>query len=199
MNFAVIYLENPKEEYKFNAGIKLTAARYEEKIDAVCFEIIFSSVDAWNYYHQASHQKSQPDKVFLFSKKESTSMFPFSAVDKNGTLIADRYREVYLSASRGLSFESKLIEEYSPQFVYSYSTYFSSLKSDADLRISNSGQYTHFWIREYKDVKTHCNTTLYYYQVNKGMWILLTLILVILSLGIFLIIYKRKNKLQKYK
>lgn len=195
VNYAVVYLQNPLEEYKIGSGVKLSDVTYKEECDMVSFDICFASSRAWKYYHSPLQETSDKAKMPAFvAKIANKSLFPFAAQDASGQMVATGYKSLYLKASEGLSFEGELKKAYSPTYVYQYSTYLKSIKSNAVYKTRDSqGQYCHLWVAEEAALdKTY--TTIYYYLVNYGNWLLLIVLVPSMALVIYLITIKIKEK-----
>ena len=183
LSFALVYLNNPIESLKIGQGVKLTLTSYKTQSDEVSFEMIFASNYAFQYYHNAlSDEANQNPLPFLIKKQSSTSAFPFASLSANGEMVANDHKNLYLSASKGLSFENTLQESYSPSFVYNYCTFSNKIKSDADcVFVDNAGFYNHVWIVDFSSIE-NAKITLYYYQINKGNWLMLALVVPCLAL-----------------
>ena len=200
LQYAVVYLNNPLEQFKIGQGVKIGQAAYREDCDMVAFEIIFSSSQAWEYYHNlgnASDNVENAEKVTLLSKKESRSLFPFAVKNSAGNVVGLDYKNLYLKAGEGLSFEQKLKETYYPQFIYCYSTYSRALKSNAKTVVAEEGMYSHVWACTEEKLTEENQTSIYYYQAHKGMWILLAVTLPTCGLVIYLVMMQVRKKRKK--
>ena len=60
-SFALTYMNEPKEEYKINQGVLLSAVVYNEESQSIGFKIGFSGLGAWNYYHNATENNTEND------------------------------------------------------------------------------------------------------------------------------------------
>ncbi len=200
--FALTYMEMPNDEYKINKGVFLSPVDFDERADSVGFKITFSNVGAWNYYHmtldEEKDSQKQSENVFL-KKVESQGVFPFSAkvqVGENLYLsVGERYKQKYLAAANGFSFSEKIINEYKPTYFYNYSTFNQKLRSDADYTfVDAANNLHHLWSVEDLAVKEENSITLYYYSVNKGLWLVLAVILPLGSMVAAILIIKFKGK-----
>lgn len=202
--YTIKYIQNPKEEYKLNKGLLLSNAVYNDENDTVGFNILFTSIGAWNYYHQVSsanqtNNSSQNKGENIFLKKNSSlGTFPFSSEVKLGETesiyVGERYRQKYLSASSNLSFSQKIEKDYSPTFIYNYSTFYSRLRSDADCKLSdNRGSIHHVWAVDYDELSSENKINIYSYSINTGMWYLFALIIALLVTLIAILIAYRKE------
>lgn len=206
LSFALMYIANPNEIYKINTGVILSQVVYNQEFDTVGFNIAFTSLCAWQYYHPSTQSlDSQADAKggnLFINKQTSLGVFPFSSSvtmseDESKLLIGERYYQKYLNAASGLSFKEKLKEEYKPTFIYNYSVYNSKLHSDAHFQYKDNGHYHHIWAIE-KDKLTEDNKIcLYSYSVNYGMWYLFAIILTLVIMLIILLVYKYKKKNEK--
>lgn len=201
-NFALIYLKNPDEQYKINKGVVISPVAYDEKSDLLGFEISFSNVDAWNYYHNANEENSaeKTSRNPLFIRKiKSEGAFPFSTsiADENGQklTVGERYINIYLQASKNLSFCDKLTEEYSPQFIYNYSAYNPKLRSNADkIFYDKNGKLHHLWIVDCDKIDAKNSILIYYYFVNRGVWLVFALTVPLCVMFASIICIKIKEK-----
>ncbi|MBQ8444667.1 MAG: hypothetical protein IJX25_04875 [Clostridia bacterium] len=200
LTYAIVYIQNPIEELQIGRGVKLTPVSYKEENDFVYFEIIFSSTLAWQYYHNALTEGADINESmpFLMEKKSNTTLFPFSSLDANGTPAGESYKNIYLSSSEGLSFEDKVKENYSPCYIYQYGTYSNKIKSDGNYKFLSDGINYHIWVADEDELQGK-STTIYYYKINKGGWLLLALIIPTAGLVIYLICIKIKIKKEKGK
>lgn len=202
--YTIKYIQNPKEEYKLNKGLLLSNAVYNDENDTVGFNILFTSIGAWNYYHQVSsanqtNNSSQNKGENIFLKKNSSlGTFPFSSEVKLGETesiyVGERYRQKYLSASSNLSFSQKIEKDYSPTFIYNYSTFYSRLRSDANCKLNdNRGNIHHIWTVDYDELSSENKINIYSYSINTGMWYLFALIIALLVTLIAILIAYRKE------
>jgi hypothetical protein len=201
-SFALAYLQNPIEEYKINQGVVLPPVAVNNDLDMIGFQIIFTSHSAWNYYHQTKGGQTAKNKRNIFLNKiASEELYPFSAEVKVGesqTITAgERYKQMYLSSAVGLSFEKTIMAEYNPTFVYDYSSFNKKLRSNANAKFAdNNRHYHHVWAET--DCQNAEKICLYYYNINKGVWIAFATALPLLGMGVAIAVIKHKeNKLKK--
>ena len=186
-SFATVYINNPIEEYKINKGVLLSPVGYNADGDYVGFEITFTSAGAWQYYHQfGNNSASSGGKGNIFySKKESVGSFPFVTV-------GEKYKNIYVSAAKELSFDSEISKSYMPDYVYNYSTYYSKFHSNADAEFrGNDNKYHHIWVEN--NLADCEQISLSVYVINKGWWILLTLLISLVGMIISIIYTKYKK------
>lgn len=193
LSFTVKYIKNPVESYAINRGLVLTNTTFDDGSDTIGFDMIFTSLGAWRYYHGQSADSGsdtqQPDANKFISKTSSESQFPFSGsvqISENETvLVGQRYKDKYLSAASGLSFEGSLAEQYNPTFVYDYSTPFSRLRSDAQEKFKDgSGNTHHVWTVDDEKLSSDNSISLYQYKINTGWWYLTALVTVAAITGV---------------
>ncbi len=207
--YALKYVSNPIDEYKINQGVILTDVSYQSSGDFVGFEVVFTSSGAWNYYNfsektddEISQSKKYNGNIFM-KKIVNKGIFPFSAqvkTEKGQQMVGEIYKERYLSAAKGLSFEKKLGEIYDCQFIYNYGTMSQKLKSDAKLQYyGNDKKYHHVWIVDDDELKTDNTMTLSITQINKGWWIFFALLIPVFTSAVTIIIIKFKNRNVKSK
>lgn len=197
LSYALVYVKNPLQEMRIGVGVKISQSAYRQERDVVAFDVMFSSISAWRYYHNINSQDDAKEEgaPLFFSQSSNSSVFPFATKTAEGEIVGERFAKMYLNAASGLSFETALRENYKPTFIYNYSTPSSRLKSDADFVFKDEyGQYNHVWLESKQSLTEECKTTIYYNEVNKGMWILLTLSLSLVGLAIYLFLYKIRLK-----
>jgi len=200
LNFALKYIENPIEKFKIGSGVVLSSTYYNQDADMVSFEMVFSSLSSWQYYHGGISENAQEKQKMplLICKKSSTSQFPFSGQDGQGQSLTEEYKKIFLSACKGLSIESQLAKDYHPSFVYCYGTYLEKIKSDCDYRIESQGTIYHIWSAKENQLEGK-TTTIYYHLINFGNWLLIALVVPIFGLVGYLLGYKLiKTKKTKY-
>lgn len=204
MNFTLVYIANPNEEYSLNKGLLFTNVTYNSNTDSVGFDMIFTSIGAWNYYHNttgSSQDSSQNgnDNIF-YSENISQGSFPFSAEINLGEgqsiYVGERYRQRYLQALSGLSFENEMTQNYNPTLIYNYSTYYSRLHSDADFKYTDSlGRSHHVWAVESQDLTADNKIKISSYNIHSGSWYLSALIFTtILGIILYVILDYKKIK-----
>ncbi len=196
VSLALTYIENPVKEYRINKGVLLTNVEYDEKNSCAGFDVIFTSTASWQYYHKSENQAQTQDGLFL-TKQKSEGVFPFSAQMKDGeTLVGERYRNLFLDAAKGFSFEDEIKSEYNPQFIYIYSTPYQQLKSNANLSYRGSdGHYHHIWVEN--SLKADDKISLSILQIHYGWWIFFALFIPLFVMSACIVIIKfpkRKNQ-----
>ena len=202
IGFTIFYIQNPCEEYKINKGVILTSAVYSQESDSVGFNIIFTSIGAWNYYHNSGQGGGEKKENIFITKNESIGSFPFSSkanLSENETIyVGEKFRLKFLEAAQGLSYENKLGELYKPLLIYNYSTYYSRLHSDADYQfVDANGHSHHVWTVESENLSGDNKIIIYSYQINAGYWQLFILIFALVFVVILYLILNFKN-IKKY-
>lgn len=203
MNFALIYITNPNEEFSINKGLLFSDVAYNATTDSVGFDMLFTSIGAWNFYHNSS-QSSNPNQEegLFYSKNLSQGNFPFSSEinlgDGESIYVGEHYRQKYLQAMDGLSFSGRLEEEYNPTLIYNYSTFYSRMHSDADLKYTDDiGHTHHVWLVESNSLTGDNKITIATYQVHSGAWYLFALIFTVI-LGIILYVILDFQRIKCY-
>lgn len=191
-SFALTYMANPNEEYKINKGVLLSQVGYNAENDYVGFEIIFTSLGAWQYYHTSSSEsQTQKDKNanngnIFYSKVKSSGIFPFSSILNDNLKVGERYKNCYINASKGLLFENAITKDYNPNYVYNYSTYYSRFHSNADMQFKGSdNKYHHVWIED--DLNESKEVILSVITIKKGWWIFFALLISLVGMTIVII------------
>lgn len=200
--FALTYLASPNEEYKINKGVVLTTVALDQENDSVGFKMGFSSLNAWNYYHSSKEGEKEDKKQNIFlNKVESKGVFPFSAQMKisetQSISVGNRYKNLYLSAGQNLSFSEVLNVEYNPIFIYNYSSFNRKLHADSDYSFTdNAGHLHHLWLVDGQSLNENNSINIYYYIINKGVWLIfaITIPLLIMTTAIIIIKLKEKRK-----
>ena len=197
-NFALIYLEKPIEEYKITKGVYLSKVCYFEDTDTVGFKIIFSSFDAFKYYHKIENNASEGKKKtnLFYNKAETQTQFLFSSTDSLGVSSGEKYRQKYIISAKGLSFEETIRESYKPDFLYDYVTPYRSIRSNATFTFMENKSFHHLWKTPYENLSESNEIIIWFFTINFGLWYIFALGLVLIPLGISLVIYyifKRKR------
>lgn len=204
-SYTLFYIQNPNENFKLNQGLLLTDVTFDQSNDTIGFDIIFTSLPSWNYYHSSSNSSSENDNLnkgnIFFTKNLSEGIFPFSSSvlinESEKMLVGERYRQKYIESANGLSFYNLLKSEYKPSFIYNYSTPYSNIHSNSNYEFKDSaGQYHHVWLVEYDNLDENNSILLYNYTINYGMWYLLALLIVAIPTTIFVCFYLIKEKQQ---
>lgn len=194
-SFALTYMKKPVEEYKINQGVLLSQVGYNAEGDYVGFEVTFTSLGAWRYYHQINEntQEAKGGGNIFYLKQVSEGEFPFSTLLGGKTSIGEKYKNCYISACQGLSFESVIKYQYKPDYVYNYATYYSRFHSNADAKFrGNDLKYHHVWIEN--DLNSCDNIKLSTYVIYKGWWILCVLVVALGAMAISIAYVKIKEK-----
>lgn len=204
-SYTLFYIQNPNENFKLNQGLLLTDVTFDVSNDTIGFDIIFTSMSSWNYYHSSSNSTSEKDNLdkgnIFLTKNVSEGVFPFSSLvsisESEKMLVGERYRQKYIESANGLSFYNLLKSEYNPSFIYNYSTSYSNIHSNSNYELKDSsGQYHHVWLVEYDNLDENNSILLYNYTINYGMWYLLALLIVAIPTTIFVCFYLIKEKQQ---
>lgn len=192
LSFAVKYLQNQKEEFSIGKGVVLTPVNYQKDSNVFGFEICFSSLSAWQFYNGISPSETQETgNIPFFEKRLQKSDFPLTNKgDEEG--LGGTLSNIVINALEGLEKDKELKQKYTPSFVYCYSTYFSKIKSNADISTQQGGLYHHIWIEDNLD---YCNQIeIYYYVYDRDLWLILGLSVPCLGLVIYLLVEKIKQK-----
>ncbi len=195
MSFAIQYLQNPVKEYRLNNGVVLTNVAYDDKNSCVGFDVIFTSNGAWQYYHKSPDEKG--GKGFFIDRQVSRGTFPFSSkMAQENVMVGERYRDLFLSATSGFSFEEEFKKDFSPQFLYLYSTPFSKIKSNATYRYRGvDNLYHHLWVKD--QLEEDDTISLSVTTINYGWWILLVLVISMLGMTVGIVTIKLSRRKKK--
>ncbi len=196
LNFALVYNENPKEEYQLGKGLIFTDVAYNKQADSIGFSMTFTSNEAWKYYHESNGESSGNEFEYGFMiTTTSTGEFPFSAnieTSSGQITVGQRYMNAYLDA---LNFANVTLK-YTPDLVYDYATAESRIKSDSEYYFADGELYHHVWLRSSETYKENNKITLRVVQANRGVWYVLILGVTLLGVGIAVTIIKLKDKKQ---
>lgn len=205
INFTLVYIANPVADYSLNKGLLFTNVSYDSDNDSVGFDMIFTSASAWNYYHNSSQSSGANSNGNIFyTENLSQGTFPFSSKinlgDGESIYVGERYRQFYLQAVEGLSFENALKENYSPTLIYNYSTYYNRLHSNANVEFLDSNGHTHHvWMVENQSLTGDNTITIASYSVKSGSWYIMALVITIIVGIILYIIFDYKNIKELFK
>lgn len=197
-SFALIYMQNPVEKYKINQGVVLSQVGYNADGDYIGFEISFTSLGAWQYYHpsnksQENNQKNSKNDNIFYKKQINMGNFPFSSSLSDGSNVGEKYKSCYISSAKGMSFENKIKDQYKPDFVYNYCTFYPKFHSNADVEFKGTNnQYYHIWLEN--DLKNCKNIELILVTIYKGWWIFFALLIPLGVMAITITVIKIKNK-----
>lgn len=191
ITLALKYTQNPIKEFAINRGVVLSQVKIED--NSARFSIRYTSVSSWNYYNsQGAKEAVQDEEFYLIKKVKSEGEFPFSATLSNGTTMATKYKNIYLSALEGLSIEESEEKSYCPQFIYDYTTTASRLKSNADIVTSGSVN-RHIWVKEESELEDR-EILIWQYQVNYPFWYLFAILLTIIPCAVYVVFQLIKEK-----
>lgn len=194
LTLALKYTQNPIQEFAINRGVTLSQVGFRE--NSVGFTIKYNSLSAWNYYNSSNDDKGESKEGFYLIKKvASEGNFPFASILSNGKTMGEKYKNVYISALKDLSFEDQEKGAFVPTFVYDYATFSPHLKSNANQKVS-AKLYHHIWI--YDDV-SGAKIQLWQYKINHGMWMLFAILFTIPPCLIYVSIqiYREKHPLKR--
>ena len=149
-SYALIYSENPIEDFKLNKGIILTDVVYNSKLHYVGFDVIFTSMESWAYYNNIDKNVTKNGRNIFYDKIDIKNKFIFSngvieQKGKNKILLGEKYKNLYLDTCKSFKFGEKLKERYSPDFIYDYAIQNLRLKSDSTYKVNNGNVYHHIW------------------------------------------------------
>lgn len=206
INYMLIYNANPNPDYQLGKGLIVTKAVYQENSDTIGFSLLFTSQQAWRYYHSSSSEGNETNKDHwdygFINKVISKGQFPFAGEVKmhDGTikLAGQRYVEAYLSTASMLSIYETVKQTYRPDLVYDYATPYHQIKSDAAYQYADdSGLYHHTWMQNYQELSRADSIQLYTTEVNRGLWYLTFMMIVLAGCATtILIILFRKRKVK---
>ena len=201
LSFLLVYSLTADENFKIGDCIKIVGPYLDEETDLAGFDIIFSSLEAFQYYQTGKRAeddtllgKSIPIK--FYSHAESESKFPFAGefTNKMGTkmTVGERYLQIYHTCLNRTLPEELCSKLDTPSFVYDYATPYSNLRTNADLVLQVGQIYHNVWIKNqsnFKDAVIKLSSTVVY----SCWWYLSVLVIAILVLGIGLLIIKFKK------
>lgn len=190
LSFLFIYANDPNPDYRIGKAVILTEPTYSTETDTIGFNMLFTSRDAWDYYHQQeagedSHSKpSNTSYGFMITTRQSGSL-PFSA-KTDESCFGQKLYEAYTTSLAGEKID------YNPDFVYDYATASPYIKSDSDY-FFESGLYHHVWTRKLSQLSND-KIVLYTSFPNAPVWYLTLLGVTFVGIGLATLIIKLKNK-----
>ena len=170
------------------------------------FQLLFTSRDAWKYYHPSSSGNDSANEgetnVEFVSTISSKGEMIFAQNFLEGITYGQYFANMYLQAGQDTTSIENLESIYQPIFVYEYAVASSKIKSNADYTFySTANLYHHVWERNFENYLTESEINLYYYQPNTEWWYLtiicIGVMVVVVGTAVCLILNKRKIKKAK--
>ena len=192
LSFLLQYASNPQPEFQIGKALVVTEPTYTTKTDTIGFNLLFSSLEAWNFFHKTSGDgatnSEQTNYGFMITSGQS-SLFPFSAL-QNDLMVGQRYAGAYKNALGNIKLD------YNPDLVYDYATFSRSIKSDSNYAV-DSELYHHIWIKKIDELE-NAKIKLYLSVPNAPLWYLALLGTVAAGMAIALIAIKSRQKSKFY-
>jgi hypothetical protein len=163
---------------------------YLKDYDEYLFLIKFPSSAMYNYYYDDVEFTSE--EGFFVTKTYQTQAFPITEEK------ATKFKESFLLAIKGLSFESQITNGLVIRYVYDYVTINPRVKSNADsIEQDSSGYYHHFWLMQgdYSTDTVQVSLSV----VHKGWWYLLGFGVPLIVMGVAIVVVKCIDKNKKRK
>ena len=200
-SLALIYIQNPIEEYKINSGVLISPVIYSHEKGLIGFDINYTSLDAYRYYHGSSSSgdtSKNQGNIFLY-KHSSTGRNPFSvpiSIGQGQTIpTGERYKNMVIESFSGTNYGQEYIASYNPSFVYDYSCPYSYIKTDADVKLKQNNTYHNYWIENDLEGKTITLTLQYLNLFTCQVFILATVLIgTFVAIIICKIIKKKRSK-----
>ena len=188
------YSQEQKEE--FNPEETIVVGKAVQSEEEVGYSFEYSSLKVFQYYNNI---ETSYKEGFFTDKSKYLLDNPFNDVIEVGnTLIsvAEKYKNIYLTASQGYSFEEYVVDNYSPIFYNNYMTLNRRTKSNADLTAQDSnGYYHHMWLSDEVNLIGDYEMKLSLNIIHAGWWYLLGTALPLGVMTVAIIIIKiSKNK-----
>ena len=182
-SLALIYIQNPIEEYKINSGVLISPVIYSHEKGLIGFDINYTSHSAYRYYHgssSSSEDNKNQGNIFLY-KHSSVGRNPFSVpitISQGQTILTgERYKNMVIESFSGTNYSQEYIASYNPSFVYDYSCPYSYIKTDADVKLKQDDTYHNYWIEKELESKTITLTLQYLNLFNCQVFILATVLI----------------------
>ena len=200
-SLALIYIQNPIEEYKINSGVLISPVIYSHEKGLIGFDINYTSLRAYRYYSNSppsSGDNKNQGNIFLY-KHSSTGQNPFSvpiSIGQGQTIpTGERYKNMVIESFSGTNYGQEYIASYNPSFVYDYSCPYSYIKTDADVKLKQNNTYHNYWIENDLEGKTITLTLQYLNLFTCQIFILATVLIgTFVAIIICKIIKKKRSK-----
>ena len=200
-SLALIYIQNPMEEYKINSGVLISPVIYSHEKGLIGFDINYTSLRAYRYYSNSppsSGDNKNQGNIFLY-KHSSTGQNPFSvpiSIGQGQTIpTGERYKNMVIESFSGTNYGQEYIDSYNPSFVYDYSCPYSYIKTDADVKLKQNNTYHNYWIENDLEGKTITLTLQYLNLFTCQVFILATVLIgTFVAIIICKIIKKKRSK-----
>ncbi len=200
-SLALIYIQNPMEEYKINSGVLISPVIYSHEKGLIGFDINYTSLRAYRYYSNSppsSGDNKNQGNIFLY-KHSSTGQNPFSvpiSIGQGQTIpTGERYKNMVIESFSGTNYGQEYIASYNPSFVYDYSCPYSYIKTDADVKLKQNNTYHNYWIENDLEGKTITLTLQYLNLFTCQVFILATVLIgTFVAIIICKIIKKKRSK-----
>ena len=200
-SLALIYIQNPIEEYKINSGVLISPVIYSHEKGLIGFDINYTSLRAYRYYSNSppsSGDNKNQGNIFLY-KHSSTGRNPFSvpiSIGQGQTIpTGERYKNMVIESFSGTNYGQEYIASYNPSFVYDYSCPYSYIKTDADVKLKQNNTYHNYWIENDLEGKTITLTLQYLNLFTCQVFILATVLIgTFVAIIICKIIKKKRSK-----
>ncbi len=180
-------------------GISVSKPNYYSTYDAVGFIIKFDCLDAFNeYFEVEDNEPIVPKKSGVFIRKSTYNIsFPFSKASAD-SLISLMKNTVVMWGTTFNKDVSTIVS------LYDYSTFVYELVSTSKLARSENmsesgGLYYNTFERTYEELAEEKPITIYYLEINRAMWYLTVIVLVIAILIGVLIWHKISTRRKKPK
>ena len=179
-------------------GISVSKPNYYSTYDAVGFIIKFDNITAFNEYFEVEDEPITPKKSGVFIRKSTYNIsFPFSKASAD-SLISLMKNTVVMWGTTFNKDVSTIVS------LYDYSTFVYELVSTSKLARSENmsesgGLYYNTFERTYEELAEEKPITIYYLEINRAMWYLTVIVLVIAILIGVLIWHKISTRRKKPK
>ncbi len=178
-SFYSIYMQNPDEQFAIGdgGGLEFGAVKlYDEQ--TIGFQMLFTSSEAWQYYHPSSNQgdkeegeESGENIEFITTKTSSGEIIFSQNLSSTNQTVGEYLTNLYLDSCEQISINAQDI--YYPLLVYEYGVSSSKIHSNADsIFYSELGLYHHVWQRTLDNYQSENQISIYIKQVNKQWWYL---------------------------
>ena len=137
-SFYSIYMQNPKEEFAIGVGggLEFSSVKLYDD-DNIGFQMVFTSSEAWRYYHPSTNEGDNEDSSednsgieFITTKTSSGEIIFSQTLSTTNQTVGEYLTNLYLDACEQISIDA--LDNYYPLLVYEYGVASSKIHSNAD-------------------------------------------------------------------
>ena len=203
--FLSIYVSAWANGYKDKLcdGVVLKNCVYWKEFDGVGFSLVFDDVDAQQKFFGINQQQSSPQKLdekgVFFKKISITTNFPVASEESAKSL-----QKIYFLALENWQKEENIDDKkmqnlanflQNCNFIYDFSTASNALFSEKLYTID--GVVHNVFIKNLEQIKQDSTITFWTKSINKPMWCLVILVVVLMGVFVSFLVINFKEKRKK--